>query len=333
MAANRYISARQRSGERSPLCGIIFGIVGQEVTGPGGSRCQRRGIRSVRNRRRPGLSPPRPLFPVDSLKKTKVPSAASRRRSSNWPIAAVTKNSYDSFFSGFLSDLAKRDKERAREFKGADQNHLNDLITQIQTAWHAKYNQDFDVSDKNVTFDERFAIAQGEVSDPTQAISAWPVAAAAGQAVTANSSNEQQDSNSHWLTKGRAVAIMRFPESHGLAAMNVLFIHQPTGWYIDIPVDRTGQQVYNDLSADLSFIASHQDQWPTDVNDAYRMVTHQVLAALYGVTGPASSASAITIVCLPFHPSRPHAVEGWSPPPVPQQAAAFLSRFFIRDAR
>src|ERR1700683_3744771 len=33
---------------------------------------------------------------------------------------AVTKDSYDSFFSGFLSELAARDKERAQEFKGVD---------------------------------------------------------------------------------------------------------------------------------------------------------------------------------------------------------------------
>jgi hypothetical protein len=240
----------------------------------------------------PGAQPSPPALPAGFFDKDESAVSGVKTTLVQLTNRAVTKNSYDSFFSGFLSDLAKRDKERAREFKGADQNHLDDLISQIQTQWHAKYNQDFEVSDKNVTFDERFAIAQGEVSDPTQAISAWPVAAAAGQAVTASSSNEQQDSNSHWLTKGRAVAIMRFPESHGLAAMNVSFIHQPTGWYIDIPVDRTGQQIYNDLSAHLSFIASHQDQWPNDVNDAYRMVTHQVLAALYGVSGPAGSASA-----------------------------------------
>jgi hypothetical protein len=206
---------------------------------------------------------------------------------------AVTKDSYDSFFSGFLSELAKRDKAQAREFKGADQKHLNDMIGQIQTEWRAKYNQDFAVTDANLAFDEHFPIAQGEVSDPTVAASNWPAAPIAGQAVTAAASSEQQQSNIKELTQGRAVAVIHFPAADALPEMNVSLIHQTlSGWYVALPADRTGEQIYTDLSSHLSYIANHQDQWPTDVNQAYRMVARNVVGALYGVAAPGGTASA-----------------------------------------
>jgi hypothetical protein len=206
---------------------------------------------------------------------------------------AVTKDSYDSFFSGFLSDLAARDKARAQEFKGADQAHLNEVIGQIQTEWRGKYGQDFAVNDANLAFDEHFPIVQGEVSDPGTASNNWPVSAATGQAITASASSEQQQCNTKELTQGRAVAIIRFPAADGLPEMTVSLIHQRmTGWYVVLPTDRNGSQIYNDLSSHLSYISTHQDQWPNDVNAGYRMVARNVAAALYGVSTPSPTASA-----------------------------------------
>jgi hypothetical protein len=205
---------------------------------------------------------------------------------------AVTKDSYDSFFRSFLSELAKRDKERAQEFKGINQNQLNSTITQIQNQWRSKYGQDFDVSDKNLIFNEQFPIAQGEVSDPNAAAINWPTPALAGQAVQASANSEQQQCNTKELTQGRAVAIIGFPAGDGMTRMNVSLIHHAiTGWYVDVPADRTGEQIYNDLSSHLNYIAAHQDQWPADVTDGYRMVAHHVAAALYGVPTPGGTAS------------------------------------------
>jgi hypothetical protein len=208
---------------------------------------------------------------------------------------AVTKDSYDSFFSGFLSDLASRDKARAQEFKGVDQQHLNDLIGQIQTAWQTKYGQAFAVSDKNLMFNDQFPIVQGEVSDPTAAAaSVWPVAATVAQAVDAGAnSQQQQQCNAKELTMGQAVAVIQFPAGDGLLPIHVSLVHQTlTGWYVDLPVERTGVQIYTDLSSHLTYIAAHQDQWPSDVNEGYRMVARNVASALYGTTSPAGTASA-----------------------------------------
>jgi hypothetical protein len=206
---------------------------------------------------------------------------------------AVTKDSYDSFFSGFLSDLAKRDKDRAREFTGVNQAQLNDTIGQIQTGWQSKYSQDFQVTDKNLVFDERFVIVQGEVSDPSLASEGWPVSATAVQAANVSPSTDQQQNNLKELTAGREVAVIYFPAGEGIPAMQVSMIHQEmTGWHLDIPVDRTGEQIYTALSAQLKYLASHQELWPADVTDGYRMVARHVAAALYGTISPVGTANA-----------------------------------------
>jgi hypothetical protein len=78
-----------------------------------------------------------------------------------------------------------------------------------------------------------------------------------------------------------------------LQIMNVSLIHQRVaGWRIDLPIERSGELIYNDLSSHLAYFAAHQDQWPADVNEAYRMVARNVVAALYGVSSPGGPASA-----------------------------------------
>lgn len=236
---------------------------------------------------------PSPALPAGFVDKDEDAAAGVKTTIVQLTQRAVAKDSYDSFFSGFLSDLAARDKARAQEFKGADQQHLNDVIGQIQTEWRGKYGQDFDVSVANLVLDESFPIVQGEVSDPTAAANSWPVSASTGQALTAGASSEQQQCNVKALPQGQAVAIIRFPAADGLPEITVSMIHQPlTGWYVDLPTDRTGAQIYNDLSSHLTYIAAHQDLWPSDVNAGYRMVARNVAAALYGVASPGGTASA-----------------------------------------
>jgi hypothetical protein len=206
---------------------------------------------------------------------------------------AVTKNSYESFYNGFLSHLARRDEAQAQKFVGVDHKQLNDLIGRIQTEWRAKYNQDFGVTDKDLAFYAQFAIVQGEVSDATAAARSWTAAASADQAVNAGAGSRQQARNAKVLTKGRAAAIIRIPAGDGLPEMDVWLLHQElAGWCVDLPADRTGEQLYNDLSSRLNYLATHQDKWPNAVNDGYQMVARSVAAALYGVPYPGGTASA-----------------------------------------
>lgn len=203
---------------------------------------------------------------------------------------ALTKGDFNSF----LAELSSQDKERAREFKGVDQSKLDSVISQIQEQWKAKYGQDFKISDKNLVFNDQFQIAQGQVSEPTVAVNNWPVAARSDEAVTAANKSDagtaagdaQKEADAAKLTRGTDVAIVRFPADGHLAPIDVSMIHQALFWRVDIPNDRTGEQIYNDLLAHLNHIQSNEDRWPADENDGYRMVARNVVEAVYGIPVP-----------------------------------------------
>jgi hypothetical protein len=196
---------------------------------------------------------------------------------------AVTKGG----FNGFLAELSSQDKSRAREFKGADQSKLDDVIGQIQSAWKAKYGHDFSIDDKNLIFNDTYSIVQGQVSDPEVAINNWPVATQSGQAVTAgdrsNANTQKKEVNDSKLTKGTDVAIIRLPGDEACPEIDVSMLHQMLFWRVDVPNDRSGEQIYTDLLSRLNWIQDHQDKWPSDVNDAYRLVARNVAAAVYGI--------------------------------------------------
>jgi len=201
---------------------------------------------------------------------------------------AVEKNHFDNF----IGNLAKQDKTRIGDFKNRDENELNGRIDQIRAAWKQKYGKDFDV-DKKTVFDGRYAILQGEISDPDLALNTWPVPVTSSmQAMQASQTQRPVGDNKTVrdaekdakLDKGRNVALVRIPAGHGFPEMTVSMIHElPDQWRFDIPNDRSGQQIYDSLKTQLTYIGDHMDQLPADVNDAYRMINHAALAALYGV--------------------------------------------------
>jgi hypothetical protein len=84
------------------------------------------------------------------------------------------------------------------------------------------------------------------------------------------------------LDKGRNVAVVSFPESHGMPELYVSLIHEmPDNWKIDVPDNVDGQKLNDNLCNHLTMFAQHKDQWPTDVNEAYRMAAHHVMMAIY----------------------------------------------------
>jgi len=168
---------------------------------------------------------------------------------------------------------------------------LNGKIKVIHQFWKDKYKHDFNIKKRDELGTGVMAV-MGEVVDPARAVMSWPVDPRTGQPM--QKSKEAIAASSHEagknfggrvnLEKGRNVALVRFPESHGLPAITASMIHEmPAQWRFDIPNDRTGDQIYNDLLNQLNFIATHSNEWPSDEKDAYAMTTHRVLLALYGV--------------------------------------------------
>jgi hypothetical protein len=196
---------------------------------------------------------------------------------------ALTKGSFDSM----LGELNKPDRERAREFKGVDQSKLDALIERFRAAWKAKYGKEFEVDGK-VVFGSPLLTIQGEVADPGLALMHWPVPACTEQAVAASSKQPADDvktaAKNAKLEKGRHVALVQFPGMSGMPTLTVSMIHNlPTFWTLDIPDDRGGEQIYNDLYAHIAYLTDHSAQWGNDLNEAYRGVAYHVAAAMYGL--------------------------------------------------
>jgi len=60
----------------------------------------------------------------------------------------------------------------------------------------------------------------------------------------------------------------------------VPLIHEATGWRIDVPDSLDAGKLRSNLVAHLNEVYGMKDQWPADVNDAYRAVSHHVLMAV-----------------------------------------------------
>jgi hypothetical protein len=95
------------------------------------------------------------------------------------------------------------------------------------------------------------------------------------------------------LDQGRNVAYVTVAASHILPELKVPLIHElPDMWKIDVPDSVTGQKLYDNLLKHLTMADEQKDQWPSDVNDAYRMVSHHVLMAILDVDENAHAAGA-----------------------------------------
>jgi len=199
-------------------------------------------------------------------------------------------------FNSMLAELAPQDKVRAREFKGVDQKRLDGRIEQIRKAFRDKYGKDFSLNDTKAVYGT-YVVVQGEVSDPAMAMANWPMNPIAGRAMEAGARERvgnnadkgiKKEAKAQDLTKGRDVAVVHIPAaSHNMGAMNVSMVHEaPTFYRVDVPNDRTGEQIYNDLFTHLTYLGDRASEWPANIDDAYRMFTHHVVAALYGLPVP-----------------------------------------------
>jgi len=190
--------------------------------------------------------------------------------------AAITKDGFDDLIERFVD----ADRDRLNKFKMTDEqkDKLNGRIAQLQKDWKAKYNQDFDIDKEEVVFNDQFRIVQGEIGeaqpaggrmDPTK------------PDTTPGAGNDKAGGGDANRDAGRNVAKVTVPASHGMPAMFIPFIHEmPDAWKIDVPDTVEGQKLYDNLLTQLTMVGDMKDQWPSDVNDAYRAVSHHVMMAV-----------------------------------------------------
>jgi len=200
--------------------------------------------------------------------------------------AALTK--------GGFNDVAERFNDADRSRIGAwikDKNNkekldvLDGRIAQFQKDWKAKYNENFKIHKDDVVFgNQMFTVTQGEIGKD---------AVLAGEKLPAADPSHPITGGDRNLEKGRNVAYVTVAASHNLPELKVPLIHElPDVWKIDVPDGVDGAKLYDNLLKHLTMVNEHKDQWPNDVNDAYRMVSHHVLMGVLDVDENAAGAAA-----------------------------------------
>jgi hypothetical protein len=208
--------------------------------------------------------------------------------------AALTKDGFDDL----VERLVDQDRNRIGKDGFTDKkfDQLNAKVEAIRDAWKTKYGDDFEIKNEALT---KVVTATGEVEDGAVVASAWPLQAvseAGDAAVTAASkqpaaaaADRNEDAN---LEKGRDVAVIAIPASHGLPTVNLSLIQELQGYRVDIPNNITGQQLHDSLLKHLTHVSDMQAQWPANEQDAQLLVAHHIALGVYGVDADASRAGA-----------------------------------------
>lgn len=109
-------------------------------------------------------------------------------------------------------------------------------------------------------------------------------AAAAGGAVAHDAAVAVGVAEPQYLERGRNVAVVTVPTSHGMPGVRLSMIQEPVDdWRIDLPNQVTGQQLYENVKTALTHVGENVQSLPADVNEAYRKVGHCVLLAMHGI--------------------------------------------------
>jgi len=208
---------------------------------------------------------------------------------------AMNKTGFDNLVDRLVDEDRTRIKKSfasgsLNNIDGSKNQRLTDLIADIEGTWKSKYNQGFSLDVGKTYTKDFFHIQTGEVIDANQLVGKWPVDAAINATKGGKlTPQEAQDTKGKVyggtvnLEKGRNVAIVHVMSSPGFSGLNASMIHEAGGWKFDVPNDVTAQTLYDNLCKNLSYFDQRKEKWPTDVNEAYREMTHLVVASLYQV--------------------------------------------------
>jgi hypothetical protein len=209
---------------------------------------------------------------------------------------AVSKDGFDNV----VGTLVDQDRDRIKKsfasgsltnIDNSKNTKLNDIADRLGNGFRDKYHQKFDIDVSKAFLADFLHIRTGEVSDPALLVGKWPVDASptASPGGKLSPADAQQAKDKAFggdvnLDKGRNIAVAHIPAIHGLPAISASLIHENlAGWKFDVPNTLNAQKLYDNLVANLTFVDQHRNDWPADMYEADRHITHAVVAALYDI--------------------------------------------------
>jgi len=197
---------------------------------------------------------------------------------------SLSKNGFDNLARKFNDADHKRIAAWIKDKNNKEKlDTLDGRIAQFQGDWKNKYKDDFKIRKDDVVFgNAMFTVVQGEIGKDAQL---------AGEKLPPADDRNPVTGGDRNLEKGRNVAYLTVGASHGLPELKVPLIHElPDMWKVDVPDAVDGKKLYDNVLTRLTALNDRKEKWPDDVNDAYRMVTHELLMAILDVDNTAGTA-------------------------------------------
>jgi len=193
---------------------------------------------------------------ADSITAGVAPSGTSSMDGTRSTLEGVVENAVKrNEYNAMADHFTKADADRVKNGK-PDTKDLDDLADKFTNAWNAKYNDKFTVMSADKVFAADFLKLATDASG----------------------------------TKDMPKATGTIPASHGLPELMLTFVGEGGKWRLDIPDTVDAQKLHDNLKTTLTALQD-TSHWPADKNDAYRAVSHHILAAVMD-KAPAGTASA-----------------------------------------
>ncbi len=164
---------------------------------------------------------------------------------------------------------------RASETAALTRAEFDSRIAQFQRDWKEKYHADFKLS-ANVRQVFTNGFAQINTSDLGEA--ARTASAKIGPAAAAPKTAQPKD-NDDTRVDSRAVVLIE--ASHGAPMATLTLVKRQGGeWKLDTPQGVNEQRLRANVARHLEMVERDKANWPSDANDAYRLVAHHVFLAI-----------------------------------------------------
>jgi hypothetical protein len=207
--------------------------------------------------------------------------------------AAVKKGTFDDL----VERTAAPDRQRIGKFAEEKFADLDGRADQFLKDWKEKYNQDFDIGKADDIYNQQM-VSISEMN-PNEARTAGEKikegAKDTGAAISdAAKSTVGKDTAEDAAKKdeNRPTASAVIAASHGLPEVRLNLVSEfPDKWKIDLPDSIDGQKLKDNVLKHLTMVDEDKANWPADVNDAYRLVSHHMLMALQDSEASATPAA------------------------------------------
>ena len=218
---------------------------------------------------------------VDKVAAATQPSADSALKATRNTLVAVVEDALtNNDFNKVVGQFTKANRDRIGKQSDDSLADLNAAIGQFRRDWQTKYNQDFKLSDKEeVVFGTPVNIQPGgQAAEASLAASSTPGADAAAAKEAAERANN--------------TTTVTFPKGDAAPAVSLTLHNEGTvmnDYKIDVPATLDAATLKANLTKHINRIDSMKDQWPSDVNEASRIVSQHILKAISESTGGGSA--------------------------------------------